>query len=136
MLFLRLAPYELSLLVTLACLMLVWQRRRFPGARMFLAALACELAYTIGYLGELLATTVPGKTFWDNVQWLPCLAGMLFLALFAREYAQKKPLPAWLLLQLGCVPVAVATLAYSNDWHHYVGSGHRIIPGWPVPALT
>ena len=137
MLFLRLAPYELSLLVTLACLMLVWQRRRFPGARMFLAALACELAYTIGYIGELLATTVPGKTFWDNVQWLPCLAGCCFWHCSRARVRPEKPLPAWLFAPaLACVPVAVATLAYSNDWHHYVGSGHRIIPGWPVPALT
>lgn len=135
MLFLRLAPYELSLLVTVACLVVVWQRRRFPGAHMLLGALLCEVGYIVGYIGELLATTLPGKILWDNLQWLPSLLGALFLSLFARQYAQRKPLPPWLLLQLGSVPVAIATLAFSNEWHKFVGTGYRIVPGWPVPAL-
>ncbi len=135
MYFLWLAPYELALLVTVLCLILVWQRRHLPGGRLLLAALGCEVAYTVGYIGELLTPSLAGKICWDHAQWLPSLAGVLLMTLFAREYTRKSPLPSWLLLQLGIVPIAIATLAFTNEWHHFIGSGHRIVPGWPVPAL-
>ncbi len=133
--YLWLAPYELALLVTVLCLILVWQRRHLPGGRLLLAALGCEAAYTIGYIGELLTPSLAGKIYWDNAQWLPSLASVLLMTLFAREYTQKTPLPSWLLLQLGIVPIAIAMLAFTNDWHHFIGTAHRIVPGWPVPAL-
>ena len=42
MIYLRLAPYELSLLLALLCLVLVWQRRQMPWARWLIAALFCR----------------------------------------------------------------------------------------------
>lgn len=135
MLLFRLAPYELSLLLSLVCLLLAWPKRNLTGARLLVAALGCELLYTIGYIAEILATTLESKIVWDNAQWPPCLCAALCLALFAREYAQKKSFPTWLVWQLGVVPVAVGILAFTNHWHHYIGTGHRIIPGWPAPAL-
>lgn len=135
MLYLRLAPYELSLLLALLCLVLVWQRRQMPWARCLIAALFCQTIYIAGYLCEVLTESLSGKIFWDNLQWLPSLSIVLFHALFVRAYTGKKPLPGWLLLQLGIVPIAVTILAFTNTWHHYIGLGHRIIPGWPAPAL-
>ncbi len=135
MLYLRLAPYELSLLLALLCLVLVWQRRQMPWARCLIAALFCQAIYIAGYLCEVLTESLSGKIFWDNLQWLPSLSIVLFHALFVRAYTGKKPLPGWLLLQLGIVPIAVTILAFTNTWHHYIGLGHRIIPGWPAPAL-
>jgi len=135
MLYLRLAPYELSLLLALLCLVLVWQRRQMPWARCLIAALFCQTIYIAGYLCEVLTESLGGKIFWDNLQWLPSLSIVLFHALFVRAYTGKKPLPGWLLLQLGIVPIAVTILAFTNTWHHYIGLGHRIIPGWPAPAL-
>jgi len=132
---LRLAPYEASLLVTLACLVLTWRRRQFPGARFLAGALACQALYLVGYIGELLAQGLSSKIFWDNFQWLPSLSSLLLLALFVRDYTRLKPLPAWLIFQLSIVPIAMTVLAFTNPWHHYVATGHRIIPGWPTPAL-
>lgn len=132
---LRLAPYEASLLVTLACLVLTWQRRQFPGARFLAGALASQSIYLAGYIGELLAQSLSAKIFWDNFQWLPSLSSLLLLALFVRDYTRLKPLPVWLVFQLSIVPIAMAVLAFTNPWHHYVATGHRIIPGWPTPAL-
>ena len=33
------------------------------------------------------------------------------------------------------VPIATTVLAFTNPWHHYIGTGHRLVPGWPSPAL-
>ena len=97
MIYLRLAPYELSLLLALLCLVLVWQRRQMPWARWLIAALFCQAIYIGGYLGELLTESLSGKIFWDNLQWLPSLSIVLFQALFVRAYTGRKPLPLWLL---------------------------------------
>ena len=59
----------------------------------------------------------------------PSLSSLLLLALFVRDYTRLKPLPAWLVFQLSIVPIAMTVLAFTNPWHHYVATGHRIIPG-------
>ena len=135
MLLLTLAPYELSLLLIVLCLVLAWPRRHLVGARFLLAALGCEFAYGIGYIGEILAPTLEGKIFWDNCQWMPCMGAVLLLSLFVREYVQKKPFEPWFVLLFGTVPVAIGVLGFTNDWHGLVGTGYKLIPGWPAPAL-
>ena len=135
MLYLRLIPYEASLLLTLLCLRVAWRRRQLPGSELLVASLLSQALYLIGYLGELLSTTIESKIIWDNLQWLPCLSLLLLRTLFVRAYTGGKRLPAWLLLHLGSLPIVMMVLAFTNPWHHYIGANHRLIPGWPTDAL-
>ncbi len=94
MLYLRLIPYEASLLLTLLCLRVAWRRRQLPGSELLVASLLSQALYLIGYLGELLSTTIESKIIWDNLQWLPCLSLLLLRTLFVRAYTGGKRLPA------------------------------------------
>ena len=135
MLYLRLIPYEAALLLTLVCLHVAWRRRQRQDVALLAWSMLCETLYLLGYLGELLSSTLESKLCWDNFQWLPSLAALLLRTLFVRAYTGGKRLPAWLLLHLGALPIVMMVLAYTNPWHHYIGTDHRLVPGWPTTAL-
>ncbi len=135
MLYLRLIPYEASLLLTLVCLHAAWRRRHSPGVGLLAWSMLSQALYLLGYLGELLSTTLSAKLFWDNAQWLPSLSVLLLRTLFVRAYTGGKQLPAWLLLHLSSLPIVMTVLAFTNPWHHYIGTNHRLVPGWPTDAM-
>src|SRR5882672_2057388 len=81
-------PIALSVLACTVVLVLVWRRRRGSLAALHYSwVMVGEVLWGAGYLGELMATTLSGKVFWDAFQVLPSYIVGLEALRFALEYS-------------------------------------------------
>lgn len=116
------SPYLLPLLITALLSMLIalviWRRRRAPGATP-LAVLACAVAlWALTYMLSLAAVRLETQLFWANMAYVGILLAPLSWLAFALAYTGEG---AWLtrrrLLLLTIVPAATFIVVWTNDLH-------------------
>jgi PAS domain S-box-containing protein len=120
-----LLPILFSIWITITVGVYTIRRHRVIGARSFAAVLFCEAIWTTGYLFESISTTLEGKIFWDNLQWLPTFVLPLLFLLFVYRYSNKTfqhPLRTWIILSV--IPFLSLVLIYSNYIH-----------GWAINSI-
>jgi len=95
-----------------------------------------QTIWSLGYVAELLAPTVQGKVFWDDIQLPPPYVMALSLLLFAYEYSGR-PTRALRrrLWTLGILPLAACLWVFSDPLHGLARASARIEPDPPYGAL-
>jgi PAS domain-containing protein len=95
------------------------------------------MAWTAGYMCELLSPDLSGKLFWDNFQWIAGAGWAAGLLIFAYTYTHVRWPHDRLLLSLLILPLSLLPLlAYSESWHHLVHTNLALIPAGLFSALT
>lgn len=134
---LYLIPYFLSCVISLGVGLNAWRRREENAAAPFAWIALSQGATTFGYILELLSPTIPGKVFWDNLQFVGLIIWPLAFLAFALQYTGLKlsyPRLIWLLI----ITPGILTLAliFTDSWHGLIRPHTTLIPGEPFPDLA
>jgi diguanylate cyclase (GGDEF)-like protein/PAS domain S-box-containing protein len=131
-----LIPYLASAAVTAWLSVLAWRRKSVPGARFF-AGLACsEVVWTLGYMLQLVAPSLNGKIFWNNVQFVGAVAAPLAYLGFALEYDRTSFKTGWFTWK-PLAPVALLLLGFiwTDGLHGLFRRQAHLQPGTPFSIL-
>src|SRR5207253_2900165 len=85
-----LAPYLISLVISLAVMVYVWRHRGSGELAWYAVYAGAQALWTFGYIFELLGPDLPEKIFWDNFQWFGSTMVPAAALLFALEYTGRK----------------------------------------------
>ena len=118
--FLYLAPYIISLFLSLGIFLYAWRRRRVRGARAYAIFVLGQTASILGFIFELISPDLENKLIWDKFQWLTqtCIIILAFLvfAIQFSEYKIRHPRIFWTFL-LG-PPILFLALLSTDSLHH------------------
>lgn len=112
-------------------------RRQIPGSKSFGYMALAQTAWLVGYALELTSTSLDGKIFWDNVQWIfAYLIPLAFLS-FSLQYAGRETSRLRRLFGIFSVPVVIfILLLFTNDLHGLTMANPRLIVGVPFDHLS
>jgi PAS domain S-box-containing protein len=134
---LYLAPYMVSLLLSLGIFLYAWRHRYIRGADTFTWLAGGQILTFLGFIFELVSTHLEIKIFWDMFQWLTTaflviLPFLVFTVQFS-EHRLRAPSFTWgiILTFLGIF----TTLLLTNDIHHLFYSNPRLTTDYPFPEL-
>lgn len=131
-----LIPYFVSAFISLGVAYYAWQRRQVAGSKLFVVMVLSQAVWTFGYMCELIAPTLQGKLFWDDVQFVASFIWPISFLAFAYEFSGRqwrRPRLIWSLLIL---PMVLFFLLLCTDGiHHIVRSESILVPGVPFSAL-
>ena len=85
----NLIPYLISLAISLGVTLEAWQRQT-PSARSYAGVAGSQAFWTAGYIFELLAPSIEGKTFWDNIQFIGTVSWSLTFLIFGLRYTDRQ----------------------------------------------
>ena len=117
--------------------LLAWRlRSRVPSSRWFAGAALCEALWMGGYVGELVATSLRGKVFWDGVQWLFTAPAAICLWAFATEFSDTAGRHFGRALRVSAaLALLVALAVVTEPLHGFIYASARLVPGEPVDGL-
>src|SRR4051794_964896 len=112
------------------------QKHSAPGARAYAAVMLGQSVWSLGYVAELLAPSVRGKVFWDDVQLPPPYLMALSMLLFAFQYSGRptRALRRWF-WALAILPMASCLWVFSDPLHGLARASAHIEPDPPFGAL-
>lgn len=112
------------------------QKQAAPGARACALMLLSQAFWSVGYVAELLAKSLEGKVFWDNVQLPPPYVAALALLFFAFEYTGRATRTLHRrLVALSILPVASCAWVFSDGLHHRARATAHLVADPPFGAL-
>jgi len=116
-----LAPYFLSLAISLGVLVYTWRYRNVRGATAYVWYVAGQCLWILGYIFELISPTLDGKIFWDKSQWIAGIFLAVAFPVFAIRYTETKiPRPKLLFVLSLIVPSLLIATILTDDLHHYL----------------
>ena len=119
--FLYLAPYLISLLLSLGIFLYAWQRRHVRGARAYAIFVLGQTASILGFIFELISPDLEIKLLWDKFQWLTetsiIIQAFLLFAIQFSEHKIRHPRTFWTFL-LG--PPLIFLIFLSTDSLHHL----------------
>ncbi|HBF36595.1 MAG TPA: hypothetical protein DDW50_04675 [Firmicutes bacterium] len=99
--------------------LLIYERRRQPGAKGFLGLMIAIMFYSFGYAFELAGTTVPQVKLWLDVEYIGITFIPFFWIAITCDYAglegRTKPFVYTVLFLFSATDLF---MYLSNDWHH------------------
>ncbi|HLO30065.1 MAG TPA: histidine kinase N-terminal 7TM domain-containing protein [Anaerolineales bacterium] len=134
---LYLAPYLLSLVLLAGIFLYALRHRYVRGARIFTWLIAGQILTTLGFIFELLSSSLETKILWDTFQWLTgsflVILPFLVFAVQFSEHKLRSPALTWglILTFLG----VFATLLLTDYIHHLFYSTPRLTADSPFPEL-
>ena len=134
---LYLAPYLLSLLLSLGIFLYTWRHRHVRGARTYAWFAMGQTLTILGFILELISPTLQIKVFWDKFQWLT-LSYLIILPLLRftiqfSEHKLRQPAFFW-----GFVLIFLAiftALLLTDNVHHLFYPNPDLSNDAPFPEL-
>ena len=126
----HLIPYLISLLISTGVGLYAWRRREVVGARAFAIISLVMAFWTLGYIFELLSTSLQAKVFWDNLQWIAFVIIPISLLAFTLQYTGRKlthPTRIWGLIL--SIPLVFLLLVYTDNFHQLIRPSAWLMPG-------
>lgn len=113
-----------------------WRRRRVHGARSYALVAFSQAAWTLGFLLELSSSTLAGKIFWDDFQFVAAGAWVAAFVVFTYDYVQPKILHPNRILGIILLPAIVMVgLVYTNSLHHLIRGTAWLTDDHPIAML-
>jgi putative nucleotidyltransferase with HDIG domain/PAS domain S-box-containing protein len=116
-----LIPYIIAFLLSATITAIIWRRRKVIGARLYAGVALGQTSIILGYIFELASTSLEGKIFWDDFQWVGLMAWAYLIPIFSLQITgnpwAKKRITWWL---LAIVPVTVLILVLTNPLHGWM----------------
>jgi putative nucleotidyltransferase with HDIG domain/PAS domain S-box-containing protein len=117
-----LTPYFVSLALSIGVFLYVWSRRNAKGAFAFSWYLFAQALWIAGFIFGLISEDIPTKIFWDDLQWLASIIGILALPVFVIQYTEQKlrrqKLLFWLMFIVPFLFIAALTVDIFSNWIH------------------
>lgn len=131
-----LMPFVLSALLTGSCMVLLWKRHASPGARPLALLFGVETLWSLAYLGELSASSLDGKLFWDSVRLVAWLTMLFPLLLFTWDYCGLGPRrrAPWL-LAYAIVPAVTVGWVLTDPFHGQARADAHLVHAPPFDSL-
>ena len=96
----------------------VWQRRPAPGAGVFTLLLVAVVEWSLSNALEMASTTLDGKVFWGNMQFIGITIVPAAWIVFVLQYTDRDHwLPSRLQWLLAVEPAITLVLAWTNQHH-------------------
>ncbi|MDX2074924.1 MAG: histidine kinase N-terminal 7TM domain-containing protein [bacterium] len=129
--------YLISFFVSVVIGVYTFQNRQIRGVLTFSLYAFCQAQWTLGYIFELIASTLQEKIFWDNFQYLGSFLVPVNIFVFALTYTTKISMKRIVQLSLGLslFPLIGTLLAFTNESHGLVASNYEIIANNPFNIL-
>jgi len=130
------APFIVSMLISVSVYIYTWRRREVAGAAAFSWFVLLEIIYIFAHTLELIGTNLEGKLFWGKLQFVITILGPLALLYFAITFTRWKlnhPQRIWTLLL--SVSLFFLVLLYTNNYYHLVFPEGSIAMGEPSATL-
>jgi len=134
---LYLVPYLASLALCLGVLVYVWQRSDVKGGFAFTCYVTGRTISILGFILELISFDISAKIFWDSIQWLAELIGLVAIPVFVVQYTDYKLQNPRRLFALSLiVPVLFAVAVATDSLHHLIYPNPQLNTDFPFPELT
>lgn len=129
-------PYLVSAAVAAGLGVYLLRKQRKDSAFTWMALyMFSQTAWTVLYVGELIAPDIPAKVVWDSLQWLPTFAVAYTWLQFVFAYTNSPPKPPWLLQAL-FIPLAIfVVLIFTDPLHNLVYIEVNLESAPPFDAL-
>ena len=115
-----LAPYLLSLLLSVGIFLYAWQHQYIRAARPFTWLVVGQALTTLGFIFELVSTNVETKILWDTFQWLTtAFLIILPFLVFAVQFSEHKfsaPSLTWGMIL--AFPILFTAFLVTDPIHH------------------
>ena len=134
LLFLLLLSFSLA--VTLLLIGYAMRFRHIAGAAPFILMLASESLWMGGYIAELLAPTLAGKRFWDNLEFTGLDGVTAGIFLFALVYTHRGAFARRVAPLLCIQPLANIALVWTDPLHHLVRGAVEVDQSSVLPLLV
>ncbi|MEP7135080.1 MAG: histidine kinase N-terminal 7TM domain-containing protein, partial [Chloroflexota bacterium] len=134
---LYLAPYIISLILSLGVFIYAWQHRHVRGATSYSWFAGGQTLTILGFILELVSPDLRGKILWDKFQWLTdtflVILPFLFFSIEFSEYRLRRPSVVWsvLFVFLGTFTV----LLFTDNFHHLLYPNPSLSAAQPFPEL-
>ncbi len=119
---LYISPLVVSAAVLVALLVVTWRSRSDPVAPWFAATMVAFLIWTVGYACELVATSLAGKLWWADFQFVGIAVLPVVWFEVVRRYTGHGPLPRWSAASLGAFVAASVAVFLTNPAGIFRGS--------------
>ncbi|MDZ7723814.1 MAG: histidine kinase N-terminal 7TM domain-containing protein [candidate division KSB1 bacterium] len=109
---------------------LTFYLRRYPkiSARYMMWTEICVAQWSLAYVFESAATTVPLKLLWSQIAYVGTMGAPVFFFLFAVSYSQKVRFNWKSISLIALLPFLTVILAVTNIWHEWVWTAIIINP--------
>ncbi|MCQ3937742.1 MAG: hypothetical protein DPW18_11940 [Chloroflexi bacterium] len=132
-----LIPYFVSLLLSLAILYYVWEKRRAQGALAFGWYVLGQFLWISGFILELISPDLEDKIFWDGFQWLSANLILIALPVFAVQFTEYRLRNPRLAFAASLFAPAVFTLLLITDgFHHWIYGSSTLLGTHPFAELA
>ncbi len=135
--YLSLIPYFISALISLGIAGFAWQRRQVTGTKPFVVMVLSQALWTIGYICELINPVLPGKIFWDDVQFFASVIWPFSYIMFVMEFSGRqwrRPRLTWGLISIPFLLFSLLIITDSS--HHLIRPESFLEPGVPFDNLV
>ena len=95
-----------------------WKYRYRNVAKYFSLTMFMTLIWTIGFIFEILNTSLAGKLFWADIQFLGIAFLPVMWLLMVINYMGRKVSSLWVRLLLYSPPILTNIMIWTNQWHH------------------
>jgi PAS domain S-box-containing protein len=134
--FVYLLPYLASLGLSLGILYYTWSHRFMRGAMLYMGYLIAQSISSVGFILELVSSSLAMKIFWDATQWAAISWLLLMIPPFVVNfagYSVKKPRLIWGLTFI--IPCLFVLLVATDSWHHLIYPDPHLIYRSIFPEL-
>lgn len=102
---------------------------RNTAARYLLWTEVCVAEWSLAYIFESAATTIPLKLFWSQIAYLGTMGAPVFFFFFAISYSMEHRQYQWqTILAVSSIPLITLILAFTNSMHQWIWSSININP--------
>ena len=129
-------PFLLSMAISIGVGWRCFHLRKIKGAFAFSFVAFSQALWIFGYIIELLSTSLTGKIFWDNFQYIGTAIWPVAFLVFALQFTgqQEQIDRRWFLLYL--IPVILMpALAFTDPLHGWMRSSPRLVINYPFDSL-
>src|SRR5262245_47625441 len=130
---LYLVPYVFSLLLSMGIFLYTWQHRTVRGARVYTWYVGGQSLTILGFILELISTTLGIKIFWDKFQWLTIsyfvVLPFLIFTIQYSEHQLRHPTLDW--ISIGIFLIGFTALLLTDDIHHLLYPNPHLSTDYP-----
>lgn len=122
-------PLALSAAFCVAMLVVAWRNRVEPVAPWFAATVLTLLAWSVGYMLELMATGLQAKITWANLQYIATVALPVFWLQVVLMYVRRRGLSRHMWIALGGLGALVLAGVFFNPGRLFRGAPELVTRG-------
>jgi N-terminal 7TM region of histidine kinase len=122
-------PLAVSAAFCLAMLAVAWRNRLEPVAPWFAATVLALLAWSVGYMFELMASGLQAKVTWANLEYIATIALPVLWLQVVLIYTGRRGLSPRAWLTLGAIGVVILVGVFLNPAGIFRGAPQLVTPG-------